>query len=271
VGAQIAVAEACRNVVCSGGEPLAVTNNLNFGNPYVPEVYWHFVEAVKGMGEACRRFETPVTGGNVSFYNQSSDDGPVFPTPTIGMLGLMEKPDNRMTLNFRRPETGSPAHSIYLIGSPQNDIASSEYLYSYRGVKASPAPAFDIDQELMLQSVIKQLITKKLITSAHDISDGGLFVAVAESAMAGNTGFTLKTDPDYRKDAYLFGESQSRVVVSVTADQQAAFDAFIEHAGVAYSRIGEVTAADFVVDGQPVLTTAEATDLYNNALGKIMA
>jgi len=266
VGAQIAVAEACRNVVCTGGEPLAVTNNLNFGNPYVPEVYWHFVEAVKGMGEACRRFETPVTGGNVSFYNQSSDDGPVFPTPTIGMLGLMEKPDNRMTLNFRQV-----GDSIYLIGSSQNDIASSEYLYSYRGVKASPAPAFDIDQELTLQSVVKQLITKKLISSAHDISDGGLFVAVAESAMAGGTGFTLSTDADYRKDAYLFGESQSRVVVSVSANQQAAFEQFMGHASVAFSKIGDVTAADFVVDGQTVIATAEASDLYNNALGKIMA
>lgn len=266
VGAQIAVAEACRNVVCTGGEPLAVTNNLNFGNPYVPEVYWHFVEAVKGMGEACRRFETPVTGGNVSFYNQSSDDGPVFPTPTIGMLGLMENPDNRMTLNFRHV-----GENIYLIGSPQNDIASSEYLYSYRGVKASPAPAFDIDQELTLQSVIKRLITKKLIASAHDISDGGLFVTVAESAMAGGTGFTLTTDPDYRKDAYLFGESQSRVVVSVSADQQVQFEQFMDHARVAYSKIGDVTAADFVVDGQTVVTSAEAADLYNNALGKIMA
>ena len=271
VGAQIAVAEACRHVVCSGGEPLAVTNNLNFGNPYVPEVYWHFVESVKGMGEACRRFNTPVTGGNVSFYNQSSDDGPVFPTPTIGMLGLMETPDNRMTLNFWQPEAGSSADSIYLIGSAQNDIASSEYLYSYRGIKASPAPAFDIDQELAVQSVIKQLIIKRLIRSAHDTSDGGLFVAVAESAMAGGTGFAMATDSDYRKDAYLFGESQSRVVVSVSAGQRADFDQFMEHAGVAYSRIGEVTAAHFVVDGQTVLLTVEAADLYNNALGKIMA
>lgn len=267
VGAQIAVAEAARNIVCTGGEPLAVTNNLNFGNPYVPEVYWHFVEAVKGMGEACRRFETPVTGGNVSFYNQSSDDGPVFPTPTIGMLGLMENPDNRMTLNFR-PEGGD---LIYLIGSPQNDIASSEYLYSYRKVKASPAPAFDIEQELAVQATVKQLITKKLIASAHDISDGGLFVAVAESAMAGNTGFAITTDGDYRTDAYLFGESQSRVVVSVAAEQQAAFEQFMERTHIAYSQIGSVTPADFVVNGQTVLTSAEATPLYNNALGKIMA
>lgn len=271
VGAQIAVAEAARNIVCTGGDPLAVTNNLNFGNPYVPEVYWHFVEAVKGMGEACRRFETPVTGGNVSFYNQSSDDGPVFPTPTIGMLGLMEKPDNRMTLNFRSVGADTPADAIYLIGSPQNDIASSEYLYSYRQVKASPAPAFDVEQELAVQAAVKQLIAKKLVMSAHDVSDGGLFVAVAESAMAGSTGFAITTDSDYREDAYLFGESQSRVVVSVGAAQQAAFEQFMERSHVASTRIGEVTAADFVVDGQTIITSSEAAPLYNNALGKIMA
>jgi phosphoribosylformylglycinamidine synthase subunit PurL len=271
VGAQIAVAEAARNIVCTGGEPLAVTNNLNFGNPYVPEVYWHFVEAVKGMGEACRRFETPVTGGNVSFYNQSSDDGPVFPTPTIGMLGLMEKPTNRMTLNFRSTGTGLPADSIYLIGSPQNDIASSEYLYSYRGIKASPAPAFDIEQELTVQKAVKQLITNQLISSAHDCSDGGLFVAIAESAMAGGVGFSITTDGEFRKDTYLFGESQSRIVVSVSTAQQADFEAFMESTSVAYSRIGKVTPANFAVDGQVVLTSAEAAPLYNNALGQIMA
>ena len=265
-GTQIAVAEAARNIVCTGGEPLAVTNNLNFGNPYVPEVYWHFVEAVKGMGEACARFETPVTGGNVSFYNQSSDDGPVFPTPTIGMLGLMENPDNRMTLNFR--EAGD---MIYLIGSPQNDIASSEYLYSYRKVKASPAPAFDIEQEISVQSLVKQLITAKLVSSAHDVSDGGLFIAVAESAMAGNTGFAITTDNEYRKDAYLFGESQSRVIVSVSATQQVRFEQFMQKAQVLYSPIGQVTPADYVIDGQVVIASDKATSLYNNALGEIMA
>ena len=218
------------------------------------------------MGDACARFETPVTGGNVSFYNQSSDDGPVFPTPTIGMLGLMENPDNRMTLNFR--EAGD---LIYLIGSPQNDIASSEYLYSYRNVKASPAPAFDIEQELAVQAVVKQLITKKLVASAHDISDGGLFVAVAESAMAGGTGFAITTDAEYRKDAYLFGESQSRVIVSVSAARQADFEQFMGKVHVSYSHIGQVTPTDYVVDGQVVIASDAATSLYNNALSEIMA
>ena len=264
-GAQIAVAEAARNIVCSGGEPLAVTNNLNFGNPYVPEVYYHFVEAVKGMGEACRRFQTPVTGGNVSFYNQSSDDGPVFPTPTIGMLGLMDDPDNRMTLNFRQAQD-----VIYLVGSSKNDIASSEYLYSYRGVKASPAPAFDMEEELAVQSAVNELIRRKLIVSAHDVSDGGLLVTLAESAMVGQTGFSISTDADFRKDAFLFGESQSRVVVSVPVDKAVDFESFVGQSGAAFRRLGVVTDADFVVDGETVLTTAEASELYDNALGRIM-
>ena len=271
VGAQIAVAEAARNIVCSGGEPIAVTNNLNFGNPYVPEVYWQFVEAVKGMGEACIRFDTPVTGGNVSFYNQSSDDGPVFPTPTIGMLGLMENFDNRMTLNFKQA-----TDRIYLLGAPVNDIASSEYLYSFRGVKASPAPAFDMEAELAMQRALSQLITKKLIQSAHDLSDGGLFVALAESAMAGGLGFDITTGPagglaGCRLDAVLFGEGQGRVVVSVSAEQLAAFEETVAATGVPCAQLGLVTERVFLVDGQAVMALVDAKELYDNALGKIMA
>lgn len=276
VGAQIAVAEAARNIVCSGGMPIAVTNNLNFGNPYVPEVYWHFVEAVKGMGDACLRFETPVTGGNVSFYNQSSDDGPVFPTPTIGMLGLMENFANRMTLNFRQAGAGSPADTIYLLGQSANDIASSEYLYSYRGVKASPAPAFDMEAELATQRTLSQLIEQKLVVSAHDLSDGGLFVALAESAMAGKVGFDVTTDAiagadALRLDARLFGEGQGRIVVSVSAEQQESFEGAVADSGVPCVRLGSVAEEAFVIDGQTIMTLAEARGLYDNALGKIMA
>ena len=141
-GCAIAVAEAARNLVCSGAEPSAITNCLNFGNPYNKEVYWQFVQAIKGMGKACRKFQTPVTGGNVSFYNQSSDEGPVFPTPTIGMLGVLENKNHRMSLNFK-----NAGDSIFLIGESVNDISSSEYLYSFHGIKTSPAPHFDLDVE----------------------------------------------------------------------------------------------------------------------------
>ena len=268
VGAQIAVAEAARNLSCTGAEPLAVTNNLNFGNPYVPEVYWQFVNAVQGMGEACKRFNTPVTGGNVSFYNQSSDDGPVFPTPTIGMIGLLENPENQMTLDFK-----TEGDLIYLLGLSKNDIASSEYLYSFRDVKESPAPAFEMDQELHLQAGIRALIENKMIESAHDVSDGGLFVALAESAMPRGLGFEIATDTDnYRLDAYLFGEAQSRVVVSIKLEKQGEFQVFVgANLKIPHALLGRVASINFVIDGQNILTTSEAKRLYDNALPNYLA
>lgn len=261
VGTAIAVSEAARNIVCAGGEPLAITNNLNFGNPYNPEVYWQFVGAIQGMKRGCEKFGTPVTGGNVSFYNQSADGGPVFPTPTIGMLGVMEKPENLMTLDFK-----APGDLIYLIGLSQNDLASSEYLYSYRGVKASPAPHFDIDEEAQVQNVVKDLIQAQLVQSAHDVSDGGLFVTLAESAMPRSLGFSVKTDRRFRKDAFLFGESQSRVVVSVYPEHEAAFEKALLGHNVGFELLGTVTASGFVVDGEEILSTAEAKDGYENGL-----
>ncbi|MBD2705706.1 phosphoribosylformylglycinamidine synthase subunit PurL [Spirosoma sp. BT702] len=264
-GAMIAVAEACRNIVCTGGEPLAVTNNLNFGNPYVPEVYWHFVEAVQGMGEACRRFSTPVTGGNVSFYNQSSDHGPVFPTPTIGMLGLMENPDHRMTLDFKKE-----GDLIYLVGPSTNDIASSEYLYSYLGIKASPAPTFDFETEWRVQESIKTMIRHGWLQSAHDVSDGGLFVTLAESAMAGNKGFTINVDTRHRTDSYLFGESQSRVVISISPEQLQHVEGYLNDSILPFRFLGNVTAEGLRIEDTLVMTCEAAKSLYDNALGNIM-
>src|SRR5436190_471457 len=172
-GAMIAVAEAARNIVCSGGQPLGVTNCLNFGNPFDPEVYYQFVNAIKGMGEACLKFDTPVTGGNVSFYNQSAEGGPVYPTPTIGMVGLLENVENKMTLDFK-----TEGDVIYLIGSANNDIASSQYLSKIVGIEFSPAPHFDLEEEFDLQKKITELISAGVIESAHDVSEGGLFVTL---------------------------------------------------------------------------------------------
>jgi len=264
-GCAIAVAEAARNITCTGGEPVAITNCLNFGNPYVPEVYWQFVGAIKGMKKACEKFGIPVTGGNVSFYNQSSDEGPVFPTPTIGMLGLMEDPAHQMTLDFK--EAGD---IIYLIGQPKNDIGSSEYLYSYRGVKGSPAPQFDLDEEYTIQQTVRNLIYKGLIQSAHDVADGGLFVTLAESAMPRGLGFSIEADRNFRLDAFLFGESQSRVVVSVSQNQYKAFGEFIARQPVAYQMLGTVHESDFYVNGSKTISCQEVKPLYNESLGKIM-
>lgn len=264
-GCAIAVAEAARNIVCTGGEPVAITNCLNFGNPYVPEVYWQFVGAIKGMKKSCEKFETPVTGGNVSFYNQSSDEGPVFPTPTIGMLGVMEDHENFMTLDFKHN-----GDLIYLVGQSKNDIASSEYLYSYRGEKNTPAPAFDLDEEYAIQQTIKGLITSKLIASAHDISDGGLFVTLAESAMPRGLGFSVNTDEKLRKDAFLFGESQSRVVVSVKSEKQIEFITFLQKSGSSFVNLGKVKGDAFVIDGETIISSTEAKELYDNALGAVI-
>ncbi|MFD3393997.1 phosphoribosylformylglycinamidine synthase subunit PurL [Aquirufa sp. OSTEICH-129V] len=260
-GCAMAVAEAARNIVCSGGLPVAITNCLNFGNPYVPEVYWQFVGAIKGMKKACEAFETPVTGGNVSFYNQSSDEGPVFPTPTIGMLGILEKAENKMTLDFK-----AEGDLVYLVGESVNDIASSEFLYSYRKVKASPAPHFDLPTEQLVQKGISELIEAKLIQSAHDVSDGGVLVTMAESAFPRGLGFDVKSDAGIRQDAMWFGEAQSRVIVSVAPAKKAAFEAHLAGLGVKSSQLGTVKGTDMVVDGQVVSSLAKASGSYFTAL-----
>ncbi len=199
VGTMIAVSEAARNIVCSGAQPLGVTNCLNFGNPYDPEVYYQFVQAIKGMGEACRKFDTPVTGGNVSFYNQNPD-GPVYPTPTIGMVGLLEDVANKMTLDFK--EEGD---IIVLIGNSTNDINSSQYLSKVCGVEYSPAPHFDLEEEFALQQKIADLIKDMVVESAHDVSEGGLFITLLESGFHRNLGFdVLAADYNIRKDAQWF-------------------------------------------------------------------
>ncbi|MFN8144137.1 MAG: phosphoribosylformylglycinamidine synthase subunit PurL [Bacteroidia bacterium] len=263
-GCAIAVAEAARNLVCSGAEPSAITNCLNFGNPYNKEVYWQFVQAIKGMGKACRKFQTPVTGGNVSFYNQSTDDGPVFPTPTIGMLGVMDDKSLRMSLNFK-----NAGDSIFLIGESVNDISSSEYLYSFHGVKQSPAPHFDLDTEFKVQQVVKNLIRKGLIESAHDVSDGGLFITLAESAMPGNFGFAIETDFDCRADAFLFGEAQSRIVVSVSEEKLDAFVDALAASDVEFSNLGAVTDGEILIDEESFGNIQEAKALYDTALDKL--
>lgn len=239
-GAMIAVSEAARNIVCSGGQPLGVTNCLNFGNPYDPEVYFQFVQAIKGMGEACRKFDTPVTGGNVSFYNQNPD-GPVYPTPTIGMVGLLENVNDKMTLDFK--EEGD---LIFLIGQSRNDLGSSQYLSKIRGVDHSPAPYFELQEEFELQKKLAGLISEKLIRSAHDVSEGGLFVTLCESGFNRILGFDLSFQKDIRTDAFLFGESQSRVMVSVSPEKLGEFEkALGSHP---FEKLGVVTGGQVIIN-----------------------
>lgn len=206
VGTMIAVAEAARNITVSGGVPSAVTNCLNFGNPHNPESYWQFVGSIKGMSAACMKFSTPVTGGNVSFYNQSIIGGkevPVFPTPTIGMIGVLEDKNRCMTLDFK-----DKGDLIYLVGNYTNDFSCSEYLYSIHGIKLSPVPYFDLDKEYEMQATVRKMIDLGLINAAHDVADGGLFVTLTEMGLPRGLGFDIETDMEVRTDAFLFGEGQ---------------------------------------------------------------
>lgn len=268
-GTAIAVAEAARNIVCTGGKPSAVTNCLNFGNPYNPEVYWQFVKAIEGMGEACRKFETPVTGGNVSFYNQTVKDGketvPVFPTPTIGMIGIIADKSKRMTLDFK--EKGD---LIYLVGESADDLGSSEYLAGICGVRLSPAPQFDLEREYAVQKAVAALIDKGLINAAHDVSDGGLYTALTEMGIPRRMGFDITGDADVRPDAFLFGEAQSRVVVTVHGDDETKFIEALRETGVPFTLLGHVTRGKMVVDDTHFGFIDDAADVYLNAIGRRM-
>lgn len=247
IGTMIAVAEAARNISCSGGQPVAITNCLNFGNPYNPEAFYQFVNAIKGMGEACRAFNTPVTGGNVSFYNQSQYEGgriePVYPTPTIGMLGIVDDNRRTMSLGFKDQDD-----TIYLVGDNVEDIGSSEYLRTIHHIEHSTVPYFDLEQEIKLHRAILSAIQGQVVKSAHDISDGGLIQSLCESAITGGHGFTLSTAREMRKDAFLFGEAQGRVVVTADESQTARLEQLLHEHGVAFRVIGRVEGSHVVVD-----------------------
>jgi phosphoribosylformylglycinamidine synthase len=264
-GCMIAVSEAARNIVCSGGEPIGVTNCLNFGNPFDPEVYYQFVYAIKGMGEACKAFDTPVTGGNVSFYNQGPE-GPVYPTPTIGMVGVLEDIRKKMTLDYK--EEGD---LLYLVGMSRNDINSSEYLHKLHGVEFSPAPHFDLAEEVRLQKAVSKLIGASVISSAHDTAEGGLFVTLCESGFNRGLGFDVKMNSAIRKDAWLFGESQSRVVVSVSPGQEAAMLEVLSTQGVPCEKLGTVTGGAVRIDGESWGQINDWKERYDTAIEQFMA
>ena len=268
LGTQMAVAEAARNIVCAGGEPLAITDCLNFGNPYNEETYWQFVKSIEGMGVACRKFNTPVTGGNVSFYNQASMNGKVeavYPSPVIGMIGTIEK-DKQMTMDFK-----TDGATVYLIGEMVDDISCSEYLYSYKGIKLSHAPYFDIDKEANMQKALSDLINQGIIESAHDVSEGGLFIAMLESAMCRNFGFELYTSGEIRLDSFLFGEGQGRVVVTVKAGKENDFIDMLNISNVPCCAVGSVRADGVImVDEEVFGKVSDFKTVYDNAIGDVL-
>jgi phosphoribosylformylglycinamidine synthase len=264
-GAMIAVAESARNIICSGAEPIGVTNCLNFGNPYDPEVYYQFVKAVTGMGEACKKFNTPVTGGNVSFYNQNPD-GPVYPTPTIGMVGVLDDLENKMTLDFK--EAGDV---IILIGKQQNDIASSEYLHKIKNTEYSPAPHFNLDEEYKVQQFVSSVIKEKSIQSAHDISEGGLMVTLIEKGFNRNLGFALNADTaGIRKDAFWFGEAQSRIVVTCSKQKAESLKQKAESSHIAFTALGTVTSGEIKINGEDWGSIIDWKEKYDTAIEKLL-
>jgi phosphoribosylformylglycinamidine synthase subunit PurL len=258
-GTQIAVAEASRNIICTGGVPTGVTNCLNFGNPYNEEVYYQFKHAIDGMGKACRKFDTPVTGGNVSFYNQNTNGNSVYPTPTIGMVGVIEKPEHITGLGFK-----NEGDFIILVGQSRNDLGCSQYLAKLHNVEYSPAPYFDLDEEYNMQQAILGAIKAGLVNSCHDISEGGLFINLLESAMASNLGWDICTDARVRLDAYLFGEAQSRAVISISPSQLPAFEKAM--GTVPFTHIGEVKTKDCHINGELFGTMAQYSQPYNTSI-----
>jgi phosphoribosylformylglycinamidine synthase len=217
------------------------------------------------MGDACRKFNTPVTGGNVSFYNQNPD-GPVYPTPTIGMVGIVDDVNAKMTLDFKKE-----GDLIILVGKPQNDIASSEYLHKLKKVEFSPAPHFDLDEEFSLQQFIASLIKEKKINSAHDISEGGLAITLLESGFHRNLGFAVQADTaSIRKDAFWFGEAQSRVVVSCSADHLNTLETAAKTAGISITVLGKVTSGNIEVNGESWGSIGTWKSLYDTAIEKLI-
>jgi phosphoribosylformylglycinamidine synthase II len=265
-GTKIAVAESARNIVCSGGVPLGVTNCLNFGNPYKPEVYWQFAQAIAGMGEACRHFDTPVTGGNVSFYNESPDTA-VYPTPTIGMVGLVEDLKHITTSYFK-----DEGDVIYLLGEDNEELGGSEYAKVIHSKVAGESPTINLDEEKKLQDTLLNLIRKGLIKSAHDISEGGIVAVLAECCIINQEkqiGCEVEIPIKSRKDFSLFSESQSRIIISISKDKILELES--ELSGVKFTKLGVVTGSSMKLKNLFDVSVSELSDIYYNTIPGIMS
>jgi phosphoribosylformylglycinamidine synthase subunit PurL len=265
LGAAHAVAEAARNVACVGAEPVAITNCLNFGNPERPEVMWQFAESIRGMAEACRAFDTPVTGGNVSFYNESRDSA-IWPTPVIGMLGVLE--DYRLAVGTA---FGDPGDVIFLIGETMPELGGTEFAEAVLGTLAGRPPAIDLDREAALLRLLVRAARRDVLSSAHDCGDGGLAIALAECAIAGRTGFAVSLPGDAPWYVTLFSESASRAVVSVAGARVGDLESLAAESGVPLARLGETGGPRMVIDGLVETTVEEAAARWEEALPKLLA
>jgi phosphoribosylformylglycinamidine synthase len=271
----LAVAEAARNVACTGAEPIGATNNLNFGNPERPEIMWQFGEAVRGIGDACRAFEVPITGGNVSLYNETEGRA-IYPTPVLGVVGLIEDASRTCTRTFKQGGA-----TVILLGENRGELGGSEYLARLHGTVQGMPPTLDLDGERALQRLVVQLIRAGALQSAHDCAEGGLAIAVAECTFdSGGIGVTVDLPAagqagDFQAVATLFGESASRIVVSVMPEHLEAVAAAARAAGVPCRVIG-ATGGDHIrlaVDGSEVVQTpvAAAETAWATVIERTMA
>lgn len=261
-GGMGAVCESARNVACVGARPVAITNCLNFGNPYDPEVYFQFSEAIKGMGDACRRLETPVTGGNVSFHNETKTSA-INPTPTIGMLGLIDDLTKVMSSEFK-----NEGDDIYLLGSDRKEIGGSQYLKTIFDKVVGDAPDIDIDEEANLIDAILELIGEGVINSAHDTSEGGIAVCLAEKAMSSDgLGCQVNIDGD---NASLFGESHSRIIISASPEQATSISEIAVEYNLGLLKMGTVIEDDFIINDSINEPVEKLLAAYESALPNIM-
>lgn len=265
-GGQIAVVEAARNVVCAGGRPVAITNCLNFGNPYKPELYWVFKEAVGGMGDACRALDTPVTGGNVSFYNENPK-GAVFPTPTIGMLGIVENVERDTTTAGFKKE----GDVVFYIGAPRKGIGASEYLSWCHKITSGDAPTLDLNFEKKLQKALLELIQTGIVQSAHDLSDGGLAISLVESSIFGSIGVTVSLDQlGGNSIETLFSEAQSGVVLSVSAENVSKVSDWFAKADVPCFKLGTVGGDTVSIGTVNPIQVSDLKSIYETAIPNAM-
>jgi len=267
MGAAIAVAESARNVVCTGAKPVAVTNCLNFGNPYKPEVFWQFKEAIAGMGESCRSLDTPVTGGNVSFYNES-ETYQVYPTPVIGMLGIIDDLNHITPANFQKE-----GDLAYLIGKTLPELGGSEYLKRIHHQVAGLPPHLDLETEKKVQEMILKAIRAGWIQSCHDLADGGLAVALAECCVMdknNSLGLKAQISSDLPGHVLAFSESQSRFIISISPDNISHFETHLLNNSVPFFKLGKVGGTSYSLNDFFEFSLEELREIYYTTMPSIM-
>jgi len=259
-GGKIAVAEAARNIVCSGGQPLAITDGLNFGNPMDPEIYWQFKNSVEGLSKACKELETPVIGGNVSFYNESPK-GAIYPTPIVGMVGLLDSIDNRVTMDFK-----DEGDLIFLLGANQEELGASEYLKLQENRIDGYVPEIDLKLEKRVQDTVFKAVKEGIVKSAHDCSEGGLAVALAESCFKNEIGVNIKIEENISDKALLFGETQSRIIVSIAQDNENILKKIAEENKIPIKKIGRTQGNRYLFNDLIELSVEEMNNKWENAI-----